>query len=108
MSTTLADYPDAPSGALISAEGWLVVGEEAWTPQEWRRTPPKMRPSRRDPTAHQVAVLKAVLRHDTAAAAAQALGISEQTVKNTLVLLRKNLRVRTTAQAVARLAKWDY
>ena len=28
-------YPDAPAGSWISEEGWLVIGEEAWTSSEW-------------------------------------------------------------------------
>ena len=32
---TLSDFPEAPEGAWISKEGWLIVGEEAWTLEEW-------------------------------------------------------------------------
>lgn len=35
----LRDFPGAPEGAFISDEGWLVLGQEAWTVEEWRATP---------------------------------------------------------------------
>lgn len=41
MSVTprLLDFPDAPRGAWVSDEGWLVLGNEAWTLQEWLAQP---------------------------------------------------------------------
>ena len=30
-------YPGAPPGSYVSEEGWLVVGAEAWTEEEWAR-----------------------------------------------------------------------
>ena len=33
---TLADYPGVPEGAYVCEEGWLCIGEEAWTWHEWR------------------------------------------------------------------------
>lgn len=32
----LANFPDAPDDAWLSDEGWLCVGDEAWTAEEWR------------------------------------------------------------------------
>ena len=29
-------FPEAPPDAWISEEGWLIVGDEAWTVDEWR------------------------------------------------------------------------
>lgn len=29
------DFPGAPPGSYVCEEGWLIVGDEAWTPQEW-------------------------------------------------------------------------
>ncbi len=29
-------FPEAPPGSYVSEEGWLVVGDEAWTEDEWR------------------------------------------------------------------------
>jgi hypothetical protein len=29
-------YPGAPGDATISEEGWLIIGDEAWTEAEWR------------------------------------------------------------------------
>lgn len=29
-------FPGAPVGATYSEEGWLVIGDEAWTEHEWR------------------------------------------------------------------------
>lgn len=28
-------FPGAPAHASISEEGWLIIGEEAWTAEEW-------------------------------------------------------------------------
>lgn len=28
-------FPGAPEGSYISEEGWLIVGDEAWTEREW-------------------------------------------------------------------------
>lgn len=28
-------FPGAPPGSYVSDEGWLIVGEEAWTAEEW-------------------------------------------------------------------------
>lgn len=28
-------FRDAPPGSYISEEGWLIVGQEAWTLEEW-------------------------------------------------------------------------
>jgi hypothetical protein len=33
--TRLSDFTDAPLGAYVCEEGWLVVGDEAWTFEEW-------------------------------------------------------------------------
>lgn len=33
--TTLRDFPGAPPGATVCEEGWLIVGDEAWTVHEW-------------------------------------------------------------------------
>jgi hypothetical protein len=35
LAPTLADFPGAPRGAYVCAEGWLIVGEEAWPLDEW-------------------------------------------------------------------------
>jgi hypothetical protein len=31
------DFPSAPPGSYVCEEGWLIVGDEAWTPDEWAR-----------------------------------------------------------------------
>ena len=28
-------FPDAPPGSYVCEEGWLIVGDEAWTEYEW-------------------------------------------------------------------------
>lgn len=28
-------FPGAPPGSYVSDEGWLIVGDEAWTLDEW-------------------------------------------------------------------------
>lgn len=41
---SLDRFPSAPPGSYVSEEGWLVVGDEAWTEAEWRsRLTPKGR-----------------------------------------------------------------
>lgn len=35
-NTRLLDFPDAPAGSYVCEEGWLIVGDEAWTAEEWR------------------------------------------------------------------------
>ena len=32
-------FRDAPPGSYVSEEGWLIVGDEAWTLQEWDDNP---------------------------------------------------------------------
>ena len=50
--TTLTDFPNAPSGSWICEEGWLIIGDEAWTADEWRHMAyyngavPKPRPTK--------------------------------------------------------------
>ena len=29
-------FPGAPEGAALTEEGWLVIGDEAWTEEDWR------------------------------------------------------------------------
>jgi hypothetical protein len=36
MKPRLLDFPGAPANAFVSDEGWLLIGQEAWTVQEWR------------------------------------------------------------------------
>lgn len=31
-------FPGAPAGSYVSDEGWLIVGDQAWTVEEWRQT----------------------------------------------------------------------
>jgi hypothetical protein len=31
-------FPDAPLDSYVCEEGWLVVGDQAWTEDEWART----------------------------------------------------------------------
>lgn len=33
---TIDDFPGAPPSAHVCEEGWLILGEEAWTVEEWR------------------------------------------------------------------------
>ena len=40
-----AGFPNAPPESYVSEEGWLIVGDEAWTSEEWR-----LRPSERPKT----------------------------------------------------------
>ena len=37
--TTRRDFPGAPQGSYVSEEGWLIVGDEAWTAHEWSTRP---------------------------------------------------------------------
>lgn len=30
-------FPDAPENSYVTPEGWLIVGDEAWTEEEWAR-----------------------------------------------------------------------
>lgn len=32
---TRKDFPGAPIGSYVCEEGWLVVGDQAWTVEEW-------------------------------------------------------------------------
>lgn len=34
-SPGLAAFPGAPPWAYVSGEGWLIIGSEAWTLEEW-------------------------------------------------------------------------
>jgi hypothetical protein len=33
--SALDRFPGAPKGAYVCEEGWLIVGDEAWTEAEW-------------------------------------------------------------------------
>jgi hypothetical protein len=33
--TVLADFPGAPPGSYVCEEGWLIIGDQAWTLTEW-------------------------------------------------------------------------
>jgi hypothetical protein len=37
--TRLKDFPNAPAGSWVCSEGWLIVGDEAWTVAEWNGEP---------------------------------------------------------------------
>lgn len=55
---TIADFPQAPRGAYVTPEGWLVIGEQAWTVDEWRiqrgwYRAPRKPASRRPPAKEQ-------------------------------------------------------
>ena len=52
------------------------------------------------PTTRQIECLRAYVGHGTHAAAADAMGVSERTLKSHLATLRQRLNVQTTAQAV--------
>lgn len=30
-------FPNAPLDSWVSDEGWLIIGDEAWTEEEWQR-----------------------------------------------------------------------
>jgi hypothetical protein len=36
---TLARFPNAPEGAYVCEEGWLIIDDEAWTEEEWAPKP---------------------------------------------------------------------
>lgn len=33
--TDRSAFPDAPPGSYVTEQGWLVVGDQAWTAEEW-------------------------------------------------------------------------
>ena len=32
----MSSFPGAPYGSYVNEDGWLIVGDEAWTEREWR------------------------------------------------------------------------
>ena len=54
-------------------------------------------------TPRMLAILRAVAEHDTYSDAARWLGVSYQTVQNTLVTVRRRMQVATNAQAMRKL-----
>lgn len=53
------------------------------------------------PTSHELDILAAYVLYGTAKATAYELGLTMQTVKNTLNIIRRRLGVTNTTQAVA-------
>lgn len=55
---TRRGFRDAPPGSYVCEEGWLIVGDEAWTVEEWNTTL-----SRRD--SHDPDKAKYAVRYST-------------------------------------------